>query len=257
MSWAQRSIGKPPTPVPNAGSATDFAPSPSASSRVRRVPCEISSAEVARSWPMTAACTTCSAFSRPAPVTTASPTGIGPSAIASRSISSPPARLMAPATPAPIQRPLFAAFATTSTSSSVMSPSTTSSCTGGSLAAAGAHDRPAVAERGRLDAKDTRHVRRQPPVPPAEELHRARNEERTYDRDVDEDRRGQAEAELLQADDRAGDEARERREHDEPRGRHDPPGLREPVRDGLLVRLAGVPFLPHPADEEDLVVHRE
>ena len=45
---------------------------------------------------------------------------------ASRSISAPPARLIAPATPAPIQRWSFAAFAIASTSSAVMSPSTTS-----------------------------------------------------------------------------------------------------------------------------------
>jgi hypothetical protein len=44
------------------------------------------------------------AGTRPALVATASPTAIGPFAIASRSISSPPARLIAPATPAPIQR---------------------------------------------------------------------------------------------------------------------------------------------------------
>src|SRR5438093_13111516 len=57
----------------------------------------------------------------------ASPISIGPLDSASRSISSPPARLIAPATPAPIQSALFAAFAIASTSSAVMSPSTTSS----------------------------------------------------------------------------------------------------------------------------------
>src|SRR6266566_8499385 len=51
---------------------------------------------------------------------------MGPFAIASRSISSPPARLIAPATPAPIQRWLLAAFATASTATAAMSPSTTS-----------------------------------------------------------------------------------------------------------------------------------
>jgi hypothetical protein len=38
----------------------------------------------------------------PAPVATASPTSIGPLETASRSIASPPARLIAPATPDPI-----------------------------------------------------------------------------------------------------------------------------------------------------------
>src|SRR5215204_363763 len=67
------------------------------------------------------------AGSRPAVVATASPTVIGPCATASRSISSPPARLIAPATPEPIDSALFAAFAIASTSSAVMSPSTTES----------------------------------------------------------------------------------------------------------------------------------
>ena len=41
MSCAHSSSGKPPTPVPNAGSASDSAPSSSATSRVRRVaPCD-------------------------------------------------------------------------------------------------------------------------------------------------------------------------------------------------------------------------
>jgi hypothetical protein len=75
---------------------------------------------------MTAPWMTCFTFSRPEPVATASPTSIGPFATASRSISSPPARLIAPATPAPIQRALLAAFAIASVSSAVMSPSTTS-----------------------------------------------------------------------------------------------------------------------------------
>ena len=74
---------------------------------------------------MTAPWMTQRAGSLPAPVATASPTSIGPCWIASRSISSPPARLIAPATPPPIQSRLFAAFAIASTSSAVMSPSRT------------------------------------------------------------------------------------------------------------------------------------
>src|SRR5262245_60206140 len=127
MMRAHCSSGKPPTPVPNAGSAIDVHSSPSATSRHRRVVCAMASPFVRRSCPITAPCTTYDACSRPAPVATASPTAIGPFATASLSISSPPARLIAPATPAPIQRWSFAAFAIASTSSAVMSPSTTSS----------------------------------------------------------------------------------------------------------------------------------
>ena len=60
-------------------------------------------------------------------VDTAEPSGIGPFATASRSISSPPARLIAPATPAPIQRRSLAALAIASSANAAMSPSTTSS----------------------------------------------------------------------------------------------------------------------------------
>jgi hypothetical protein len=42
-------IGKPPTPVPNAGIARERVPSSSATSRVRLVAWEMSSAEVCRS----------------------------------------------------------------------------------------------------------------------------------------------------------------------------------------------------------------
>src|SRR5581483_3498348 len=76
--------------------------------------------------PITAACSTCRAGSAPAPVATALPSAIGPFATASDSIPAPPARLIAPATPAPIQRWAFAAFAIASTSSRAMSPSTIS-----------------------------------------------------------------------------------------------------------------------------------
>src|ERR671910_483041 len=76
---------------------------------------------------MTAPWTTQRAGRRPAEVATASPTSIGPSWTASRSISSPPERLIAPATPPPIQSRLFAAFPIASTSRAVMSPSRTSS----------------------------------------------------------------------------------------------------------------------------------
>src|SRR5215208_2363991 len=127
MIRAHSSGGKPPTPVPNAGSARDSAPSSSAARRQLSVVRRTSSAFVRRSCPITAPWTTQRAGSRPAPVATASPISMGPFPTASRSISSPPARLIAPATPLPIQRWLLAAFAIASPSRAVMSPSTTSS----------------------------------------------------------------------------------------------------------------------------------
>ena len=62
-----------------------------------------------------------------------------------------------------------------------------------------------LAERRRLDAEDSGHALRQPPVPAAEQLHDARHEQRAHDRHVDEDRRREAEAELLEADNGTGD----------------------------------------------------
>ena len=62
-----------------------------------------------------------------------------------------------------------------------------------------------------------------------EQLHRARHEQRADDRHVEEDRHREPEPELLQADDRAGHEAHEGGEHDQPGRGHDPAGLREPV----------------------------
>src|SRR5665648_1191198 len=52
---------------------------------------------------------------------------MGPCSIASFSTASPPTRLMAPATPAPIRSSVLAALAIASTSSSVMSPEAISS----------------------------------------------------------------------------------------------------------------------------------
>ena len=52
---------------------------------------------------------------------------MGPCSMASFSTASPPTRLMAPATPAPIHSSVLAALAMASTSSSVMSPEAISS----------------------------------------------------------------------------------------------------------------------------------
>src|SRR5207244_11020540 len=58
----------------------------------------------------------------PPVVSTASPTSTGPWRMASSSMMTPPFRLMAPATPAPIASVEFAALTIASTSQSVMSP---------------------------------------------------------------------------------------------------------------------------------------
>ena len=64
-------------------------------------------------------------------VRTDSPGSTGPCAIASRSICAPPRRLIAPATPLPIQNASLAALTTASTRCSVMSPSTIVTASGG------------------------------------------------------------------------------------------------------------------------------
>src|SRR5215218_3186253 len=110
--------------------------------------------------------------------------------------------------------------------------------------------------RGR-DAHQTCDTARQPPVPAAEEGHQRRDEKDADDRRVDEDRHREAEAELLQADHAARDEARERGDHDD-RGRaHDPAGALEPEPDRAHVVVGLVPGLAHARDQEDLVVHGE
>ncbi len=116
MIAAHSAAENPPTPVPSAGNATDSRPRSSASVSALSVAARILSASVRRSCPMAAAWITWRAVSVPPPVTTAPPTSIGPWRIASASISAPPARTMAPATPAPIQRWLLAALTIASTS---------------------------------------------------------------------------------------------------------------------------------------------
>src|SRR3990167_541053 len=69
-----------------------------------------------------AACITYRAFRLPPLVMTASPMGMGPILLHSSWIEGPPFRLIAPATPPPSIRSLFAAFTMASTSISVRSP---------------------------------------------------------------------------------------------------------------------------------------
>src|SRR5581483_9830295 len=98
---------------------------------------------------------------------------------------------------------------------------------------------------------------RQPPVVAAHDRHRRRHHHRADERRVEEDRDGETAAELLEADDAPGQEPGERRDHDHGGRGHDPPRALEADRHGPAVLSGLVPGLAHPADEEDLVVHRE
>src|SRR5207244_676135 len=102
MIRAASSSGKPPTPVPNATSASERAPSSSAFWRVERVAFSTISADVVPpGCAIVAAWITQRAGMSPAVVSTASPTSIGAFSRDSRSRSGPAARAIAPATPPP------------------------------------------------------------------------------------------------------------------------------------------------------------
>ena len=98
---------------------------------------------------------------------------------------------------------------------------------------------------------------RQVPVPVPEQLHRRREEDRPDDRRVDQDRHGQADAELLEH------QHRERREdgedaHHHDRSARDDAGCRlDPVGDGLVGAHPPVVRLANAAEDEDVVVHRQ
>ena len=72
---------------------------------------------------------------------------------------------------------------------------------------------------------------RQPPVALAQELHDGGHEHHAHDRRVDEDRRGQADADQLEEDLRAQREGAEDRDHDQRRRGDHARGAREPLRD--------------------------
>ena len=123
---AASASGKPPTPVPNATSARLLAPSSSAFASVEAVARRMMSSEVGPPRRIVAAWMTHRDGISPAVVSTASPRPIGAFASDSRWTSGPPAREIAPATPPPWARSVFAALAIASTSSAVMSVSSTS-----------------------------------------------------------------------------------------------------------------------------------
>ena len=93
--------GKPPTPVPNATSASERAPSSSALASVAAVARRMMSAEVGPPSTIVAAWMTQRAGMSPALVSTASPRPIGALRVALALHRAPPAREIAPATPPP------------------------------------------------------------------------------------------------------------------------------------------------------------
>src|SRR5215831_2744940 len=98
----------------------------------------------------------------------------------------------------------------------------------------------------------------QPPVRPAQQMHDRWNEQHPYHGCVDRDRRRHAYTDDLEDDLGAWNEREEHRDHDGSSGGDDPAGPGQAVDDGPRpVPVRAQPRLPHPADKEHLVVHRE
>ena len=119
---AASSSGNPPTPVPSAGKATLVAPISRARPIALRTAASMIGPLVRRSRSSETAWITARAARLPAVVTTDSPSGTGAWRTAANSISSPPARLIAPPTPVAIHSERLAGFTMASTSRSQMSP---------------------------------------------------------------------------------------------------------------------------------------
>jgi hypothetical protein len=97
----------------------------------------------------------------------------------------------------------------------------------------------------------------QPPVPAAEQRHRGGHEDHPDQGGVDEDRGGQADAHHLQDEVALGGEAEEDGDHDQ-RCCGDEPSGRGQARHDAATGVAGAqPLLPHPREQEHLVVHRQ
>src|SRR5215472_943916 len=122
MMLAHSSSGNPATPVPTAGKAMDFKPRSFAIFKQCIVELRSASPVVAPPSRMLAAWITNRAFNFPAVVMAAYPTGMLPISLHSRWMASPPLRRMAPATPPPRIKSLFAALTMASVSISVKSP---------------------------------------------------------------------------------------------------------------------------------------
>ena len=97
----------------------------------------------------------------------------------------------------------------------------------------------------------------QVPVPVAEQLHRRRQQHAADDRRVDQHGGGEADAHLLEVEERQGDEDREHADHHDRGAGHGPGGGRDPLPDGLVGAHPAVVELADPGEDEDVVVHRE
>ena len=95
------------------------------------------------------------------------------------------------------------------------------------------------------------------PVPLAEQLHRRGEQDAPDDRRVDQDRRGEPDAELLEEQHRQRREDREHADHHDRRAGDDARRRADPVRDRLVHRVALLEPLADPADDEHVIVHRE
>ena len=91
----------------------------------------------------------------------------------------------------------------------------------------------------------------------AEELHRRRQQHAADDRRVEQDRRREPDAELLEHQHRERCEDGEDTDHDDRGARDDARGRLDPVRDRLVGGQAALDRLTDPAQQEDVVVHRE
>ena len=109
----------------------------------------------------------------------------------------------------------------------------------------------------RLDAKNARGPVREPPVPAAEDRNGRGREDAADDRRVDQDSTAEREGEDLGFGARLGAERDEREPEDQRGARDEPAGAADALDDGGLRRAGAVVCLPHPADDEDLVVHRD
>jgi hypothetical protein len=97
----------------------------------------------------------------------------------------------------------------------------------------------------------------QEPVPLAQQLHRRREQHSPDHRRVDQDREREPDSHLLDVDLAQPGEDSEYRNHHDRRGRHRPRRPADPALDRLLGREAAVVEFLDPADDEDVVVHRE
>ena len=97
----------------------------------------------------------------------------------------------------------------------------------------------------------------QPPVPPPEEGTRCRHEHRAHDERVEQHAAAEAGRHIFTSTSGARGERGEREEHDQRRAGDQPPVLGESPHHGLVGTIRSVVLLPHPGQDEHLVVHRQ